>query len=91
MSVANLTRGLIVLIGFGLTACATSPQVARVDRSMQKSALELINEAPQQTSQGSCAAQHRTLVCESSGFTGPSRMDRCSCMDPQEIRTLLMR
>jgi hypothetical protein len=92
MSVAKLTYGFTLLIGLGLTACASSPPVAKANKGFEKSALELINEAPaQRANQSSCAAQHLTLVCESSGFSGPSRLDRCSCMDPQEIRTLFVR
>jgi len=32
-----------------------------------------------------------TLVCESSGFSGRRNQDRCSCMDPNQVRMMLSR
>lgn len=98
MSVAKLTRGITLLtLGLTLAACASAPSTTSAvpraaNTGLEKSALELINEAPtmNMNSKNACAAMHRTLVCETTGFSR-DRMDRCSCMDPSEIRTLFLR
>jgi hypothetical protein len=97
MSIAKLTRGLTLLIGLSLAACASAPSSVQKSVApkpvpgMEKSVLELIDSAPQRTSLNSCAAAHMTLVCESSGFSGRHSMDRCSCMDPNQVRMMLSR